>query len=218
MDEMADNTIEKIPMDREEKRTYDFERIEDLIGEGGGLVRTGDILALGIDYRRILQFVDEGLLIRVKNGYYSLGGGGYTESQLIAAMFPDGVLTMESALYAHGYLKTPPAVWSIAVSKNTSKSRFGIEYPVLQPYYCTEEVLALGVCDVTFDGVPMKAYDRDRLIADVLKYEDRMDHEDFRAALQAYIRDKGKDVEHLLDYAAARKVSRKAHDMIGVWL
>ena len=184
---------EKIPMDREEKRTYDFERIEDLIGDGGGLVRTGDILKLGIDYRRILQFVDEGLLIRVKNGYYSLGGGGYSESQLIAAMFPDGVLTMESGLYVHGYIKAMPSCWSVAVSKNTSKSRFGIEYPVLQPYYCTDEVLSLGV-------------------------EEKMDHTDFRAALRSYIADPKKDVEKLLDYAAKRKVSRKVHDMIGVWL
>ena len=209
---------EKIPMDREEKRTYDFERIEDLIGDGGGLVRTGDILKLGIDYRRILQFVDEGLLIRVKNGYYSLGGGGYSESQLIAAMFPDGVLTMESGLYVHGYIKAMPSCWSVAVSKNTSKSRFGIEYPVLQPYYCTDEVLSLGVEEKTFDGVTMKVYDIDRLICDILKYEEKMDHTDFRAALRSYIADPKKDVEKLLDYAAKRKVSRKVHDMIGVWL
>ena len=69
---------EKIPMDREEKKTYDFERIEALIEEGGGLVKTGDILALGIDYRRILKFTEEGLLHRVKSGYYSLGKGGYS--------------------------------------------------------------------------------------------------------------------------------------------
>ena len=214
MEERAD----RIPMDREEKRTYDFERIEALIGDGGGLVKTGDILALGIDYRRILQFVEAGLLTRVRNGYYSLGGGACSEAELVAAMFPDGVLTMESALYAHGYIATPPAAWSVAVSKNTSKSRFRLTYPVLIPYYSTDEVLTMGVEEREVDGVVMKVYSIDRLICDVLRYEEKLDHRDFVAAVRGYIDDPEKDAEQLADFAAKRKVSRKVHDMIGVWL
>ena len=203
---------EKIPMDREEKKTYDFERIEALIEEGGGLVKTGDILALGIDYRRILK------LHRVKSGYYSLGRGGYSEVEMVSAMFPDGVLTLEAGLYAQGYLSVKPSHWCIAISKNTSKSRFAIDYPVLVPYYSTGEVLSLGVEENPFDGVSMKVYTIDRLICDVLKYEERMEHEDFRKAVLAYIADRKKDVEKLKSYAAQRKVSRKVKDMIGVWL
>jgi len=210
--------IEKIPMDREEKRTYDFERIEALIEEGGGLVKTGDILALGIDYRRILKFTEEGLLHRVKSGYYSLGKGGYSEVEMVSAMFPDGVLTLEAGLYAQGYLSVKPSHWCIAISKNTSKSRFAIDYPVLVPYYSKDEVLSLGVEEKTFDGVSMKVYTIDRLICDVLKYEGRMEHEDFRKAVLAYIADRKKDVEKLKEYAAQRKVLRKVQDMIGVWL
>ena len=70
----------------------------------------------------------------------------------------------------------------------------------------------------TFDGVSMKVYTIDRLICDVLKYEERMEHEDFRKAVLAYIADRKKDVEKLTSFAAERKVSRKVRDMIGVWL
>ena len=60
-----------IPMDRAEKKQYELEAIEKLIDEKGGLAKTADIEALGVDYRRIITFVDEGRLRRVKNGYYA---------------------------------------------------------------------------------------------------------------------------------------------------
>ena len=44
----------EIPMDRQEKKLYELEQIQALVDQNGGLVKTADILALGIDYRRIL--------------------------------------------------------------------------------------------------------------------------------------------------------------------
>lgn len=91
----------EIPMYRDEKKTYDFERIEALIEEKGGMAKTGDILALGIDYRRLLSFLDEGKLKRIKNGYYGLADDD-DEEKLIATMFKDGILTMASGLFTRG--------------------------------------------------------------------------------------------------------------------
>ena len=207
-----------IPMDREEKKTYELELIEKLIEEKGGLAKTADIEALGIDYRRIISFLDEGALRRVKNGYYTTGRDKYPEEQLIATMYPDGVLTMESALYSFGYLKKKPLGWSIAISKNTSKSRFKVEYPVVEPFYTEDEVLTLGVTEIPFFEGTMKIYTRDRLICDVIKYQEKMDREDFKEALRSYIEDPKKDVAKLLSYSIERKVRKKVQMMIGIWL
>ncbi len=206
------------PMDREEKKTYELEAIEKLIDEKGGLAKTADIEALGIDYRRIISFVDEGKLRRVKNGYYTACSTEYSEEQLIATMYPDGVLTMESALYCFGYLKKKPLGWSIAISKNTSKSRFKVEYPVVEPFYTEDDVLSLGVEEIPFSDGTMKIYSRDRLICDVIKYQERVDREDFKEALRSYIDDDKKDVSKLLSYAIERKVRKKVQMMIGIWL
>ena len=53
--EKEDYMKTEIPMYREEKRTYDLERIEALIEESGGLAKTKDITDLGVDYRRLHQ-------------------------------------------------------------------------------------------------------------------------------------------------------------------
>ncbi len=93
-----------IPMYREEKKEYQFELIQNRIRENGGLFRTADANELEIDYRRLQTFVKEGRLRKIKSGYYT-DDKTVSEERLVAALFPDGVLTMESALFEYGYLK-----------------------------------------------------------------------------------------------------------------
>lgn len=205
-------------LNREEKKAYDLERIDALVSEHHGVVRTSEIEALGIDYRRLLQFVEEGEVRRLKSGYYTTRYYEGSEEELIAQLFPDGVLTMESALYYYGYLAQRPYAWHIAISKNTSKSRFHMEYPTLQPYYSEPKVLELGVSEITVAGNAMRIYSKDRLICDVLKYQEKMDRADFKKAALAYIADESKDVTALMTYAKERKVLKKVQSMIGIWL
>ena len=79
-------------------------------------------------------------------------------------------------------------------------------------------MLALGVTEIPFGGGTMKIYDKERLMCDCLKYESKMDREDFKAAIQAYIKDEDKDILSLMEYARERKVVKKVQSMIGVWL
>lgn len=204
---------------RDEKKQYQLEQINDLVENNGGLVRTSEIEALGIDYRRVLNFVEEGYLIRVKSGYYTTKYFECTEDQWIQKLFgEDGILTMESALFVYGYLKDRPYKWSIAINKNTSKSRFNIDYPIVEPYYTEPEVLEIGVTETDFAGSKMKIYTKERLICDVLKYQEKMDREDFKKGVWGYIMDENKDVVRLMEYAKERKVLKKVQNMVGVWL
>ena len=90
--------MELTNLSREEKKAYDLEQIDALVQKNQGMAKTADILAMGIDYRRILQFLKEGYLKRVKSGYYTTKYFDGSEESMVARMFSDGVLTMESAL------------------------------------------------------------------------------------------------------------------------
>ena len=210
--------ITEFPMDREEKKAYTLQKIEEAVELNGGIIKTAEILDLGIDYRRIEQFVSEGSLRKVRNGVYTTVKIPYSEDKLIATMFGDGVLTMESALYAYGYIDIKPMAYTIAISKNVSKSRFSLEYPMVIPYYTEPGVLELGVSETDLDGNPMKIYTIDRLICDVLKYEDRLTKETFRKAVMSYVNDSNKDIAKLMEYSAKRKVRQKVQSIIGMWL
>ena len=138
--------------------------------------------------------------------------------EIILSLFSDSVLSMESALYCYHYLSEKPFRWTIAVDKNTSKSRFKIEYPLIQPYYTEPEVLTLGTEKIPFGNGEMNIYCKERLICNVLKYEDRMDRMNLQQALRAFLADKEKDIAKLLDFAKERKVLSKVRNQIGVWL
>lgn len=199
-----------------------IQQVQSLIAEAmekhNGIVKKEELTKLGIDYRRIDALVKEGKLSRVRNGYYTDRVDGFGEVELVAALFPDAMLCMESALYAYGYLKEKPYGWTLAVDKNTSKSRFKMDYPRIIPFYTEPEALSLGASVIELQGCSFGIYDKERLICDCLKYEFKMSHDDFKTAIQAYIADPDKDISVLMDYARERKVLKKVQSLIGVWL
>ena len=169
-----------------------------------GIVKKEELTRLGIDYRRIDKLVREGKLVRIRNGYYTDRVDDFSEDALVAALFPDAMLCMESALYAYGYIKEKPYGWTLAVDKNTSKSRFKMDYPRIIPFYTEPDALMLGASTIELGGNTFGIYDKERVICDCLKYEARMDRNDFKAAIQSYIADPDKDISVLMDYARAR--------------
>lgn len=204
------------------KRSEETERIlKDVyqcIDDNGGIAKKEQLIDLGIDYRRILDFVENKEVIRIKNGYYTYGIERFSEEALVSKLFPDGLLCMESALYAYGYISRKPVGFHIAIDKNTSKSRFKLDYPKVIPYYTEPEVLTIGASTISYEGSEFQIYDKDRLICDCLKYESKMNREDFKEAVQSYIRDEDKDISALMEYARARKVVKRVQSLIGVWL
>lgn len=208
----------EIKLTRQEKRDKQIQAIQELMEKNNGVVKTSQLYTLGLDYRRIQNFVEYGVIEKVKNGYYAMNFHKKREEDIMAALFPDCVLTMESALYCHHYLKNRPFKWTVAVDKNTSKSRFKLDYPLVLPYYTEPEVLQMGVEKMQIGNVEMSVYCRERLICDILKYENRMEREDLQQALRAFLSDKNKDIAKLLSYARERKVLSKVRSQIGVWL
>lgn len=188
------------------------------IDDNGGIAKKEQLVALGIDYRRVLDFVESKDVIRIKNGYYTYGIERFSEEALISKLFPDGLLCMESALYAYGYISRKPVGFHIAIDKNTSKSRFKLDYPKVIPYYTEPEVLTIGATKIEYEGTEFQIYDKDRMICDCLKYESKMNREDFKEALQSYIKDEDKDISALMEYARERKVVKRVQSLIGVWL
>lgn len=203
-----------------ERRELILDRVKEFIYQNGGVVKKSQLNELGIDYRRILDFVEKGDLVRLKNGYYTVRISDFSEEELVARLFPDCVMNLACGLYAYGYLEKKPYGYQLSVDKNTSKSRFKLDFPKVTPLYAEPETLQFGVSEISFgkDGAKMKIFEKERLICECLKYEDKMDRVVFKEGLLAYIRDPKKDAAKLMNYARERKVVKKVQTMIGVWL
>ena len=125
---------------------------------------------------------------------------------------------MNTALFYYRYSDRTPLEWHIAVSKDSSKSRFNIDYPFVKPYYVEPKFLQLGLTEGEIDGHKVRIYDKERVICDCMRYSGKMDKEVFNKAIQGYVKDVKKNVPMLMQYARKLRIEKKVKDLIGVWL
>ncbi len=197
----------------------DIQHYKDIFEDYGGMMRTKDLEREKIRYRNVQQLIEAGLVEKVRYGYYQwVRPDDFSEARTVIRLFPDAILCMDTALRYYGYSDRTPGDWHLAVSKDSGKSRFHIDYPFIKPYYIEPAVLELGLTKGNMDGHDIRIYDKDRVICDCLRYRNKMDKEIFNKAIRAYIEDPGKNIPKLMEYARPLRVKKAVKDLIGVWL
>lgn len=198
---------------------YNVEYYKSIFEKYGGMMRTKQLEAEKIFYLSRQQLINDGYIEKVRTGYYQwIDPDDFSEVKTVIRLFPDAILCMDTALRYHGYSDRNPGKWHLAVSKDSCKSRFKIDYPFVKPYYMEPAVLGLGMTQGNMDGQEILIYDKDRVICDCLRYRNKMDKEIFNKAIQSYINDPGKRIPRLLEYAGPLRVTKIVKDLIGVWL
>jgi predicted transcriptional regulator of viral defense system len=195
------------------------EKYKSIFEQHGNMMRAKELQAENILYRPLQRLIEEGYVEKVRYGYYQwIDHENFSEVITVSRLFPDAVLCMDTALRYYGYSDRTPASWHLAVSKDSGKSRFKIDYPFVKPYYVEPSILELGLTAGEIDGFSVRIYDKERVLCDCLRYRNKMDREIFNKAVQNYIADPGKNVARLLEYAQVLRVKKVAKDLIGVWL
>ena len=198
---------------------HDVQYYKSIFDKYGGMMRTTQLAEEKIFYPQREKLIADGYVEKIRRGYYQwINPDDFSEVGIVIRLFPDAILCMDTALRYYGYSDRTPGDWHLAVSKDSGKSRFKIDYPFVKPYYVEPAVLELGLTSGTMDGHAIRIYDTDRLICDCLRYRNKMDKEIFNKAIQKYIADPEKSIPKLMEYAGPLRVKKLAKDLIGVWL
>lgn len=193
--------------------------IKELFRRYGGMMKTAQLTKEKVYYSDITYLVREGVIEKVRRGYYQLlDGDSLSEAVTVTRLFPDGIFCMYTALRHYGYSDRTPAEWHIAVNKYSNRTRFKLDYPFVKPYFVVPEVLEIGLCEQEIDGNKVRMYDKERVICDCLRYRNKMDREIFNKAIQSYVRDTGKNIPKLMEYAAPLRCMALVNNLIGIWL
>jgi len=183
------------------------------------VMTTAELTATKLYYADIQKLLEEGLIEKVKRGYYYwVDEYNGSEVVIINRLFPDAVLCMETAFFYYRYSNRNPAEWSFAIDKNVSKQRTKIDYPFIKAYRVEPALLPLGESKGSIDCTEVRIYDRDRTICDCLKNMNKMDKEIFNKAIQSYVKDPKKNIPNLMYYAKELRMQKRVKDLIGVWL
>ena len=197
----------------------DTQHYKEIFDRYGGMMRTTQLAEEKVFYLQRQKLIEEGCIEKVRRGYYQwIDHEDFSETGTVIRLFPDAILCMDTALRYYGYSDRTPGEWHLAVSKDSGKSRFNIDYPFVKPYYIEPTVLELGLTRGNMDGYEIRIYDKDRVICDCLRYRNKMDKEIFNKAIQNYIADPEKSIPKLMEYAGPLRVKKIVKDLIGVWL
>ena len=198
---------------------HDVQYYKSIFDKYGGMMRTAQLAEEKIFYPQREKLIADGYVEKIRRGYYQwINPDDFSEVGTVIRLFPDAILCMDTALRYYSYSDRTPGDWHLAVSKDSGKSRFKIDYPFVKPYYVEPAVLELGLTTGTMDGHAIRIYDKERLICDCLRYRNKMDKEIFNKAIQKYIADPEKSIPKLMEYAGPLRVKKLAKDLIGVWL
>ncbi len=197
----------------------DIQIAKQIFDAHNGIMKSNEIIENKIYNRFLKRLIDEGYVEKIKHGYYQWQDErAFSEVAAIARLFPDAVVCMESALLYYGYTDRTPGAWCLAVDKHSTKSRFNIDYPKVKPFYIPKEQMLLGVETVMIEKTEIKIFNRERVICDCLRQENKMDAEIFNKAIQAYVKDSKKNVSRLMSYSKILRTENKVRKIIGVWL
>ena len=182
-----------------------LEKLEKLIQRKHGTVLSADLDIYEIPRTYLQMMVAEGKLERVDRGVYVSIDAIEDEMYAMQTKYPKLIYSHETALYLHGLSDRTPFEYSASVPSGykvvgSVADRFKI-------YYIKKELHELGLETMkSSHGNPIRAYDVERTVCDLIRSRSRIDVQILNDALKRFVKLKSADHSILLEYARKLKV------------
>ena len=182
-----------------------LEKLEKLIQKQHGTVLSADLDLYEIPRTYLQMMVADGKLERVDRGIYVSTDAIEDEMYSMQTKYPKLIYSHETALYLHGLSDRTPFEYSASVPSGykvvgSMAERFKI-------YYIKKELHELGVETVrSSHGNPIRTYDVERTVCDLIRSRSRIDVQILNDALKRFVKLKSADHSILLEYARKLKV------------
>lgn len=163
-----------------------------LFAKHGGMLRTSEVLRLGIHPRTLYALRDSGEIEQVTRGVYRIATApplSNPDWAAITTRVPSGVICLISALAHHGLTTQVPHATDIALSSHSQIPKIG-NIPI-RVFWFSEPSFSAGVETFKLDSIPVRIYSAEKTIADCFKYRNKIGLDVAVEALRAY-REKNK--------------------------
>jgi predicted transcriptional regulator of viral defense system len=176
--------------------------------QNNGILRTSEILRLGIHPRKLYQMKKSGELIELSRGVFRLNTLSELENSDFVAVckrVPIGVICLISALNFHQLTNEIPHEVYIAVPRRKEKPK--IDYPPTRVFHFSEDTFLSGIEEHSFDGNLVKIYSPEKTIADCFKFRNKIGLDVAIEALKRCLKQKGSRSK-ILEYAKICRIEK----------
>lgn len=189
-------------------------KLEDIISENNGMVQTKDLKKCDIPTVYLTRMVNKGELIRVSPGIYVTPTGDYDEYYFFSQRYSRAIYSHVSALYLHNLTDVIPQYKEITLPSGYNAHRIT---EAIEIHYIKTELHELGLCEVeTMFCNPVKVYNLERTICDMVADRANQDTEVFADAVNRYARWSGKNTLRLYEYAQKLNVLDRVIDVFEI--
>lgn len=164
------------------------------------------------EYRKILAAVNNGELVRLRNGLYA-NPEVLTASMIdIDAIVPDGILCLYSAWYHYELTTQIPEAFYVAIAK--CRKIVVPKFPDIKIVYQQEDLLDIGKTSINIDGIAITITDIERSVCDAVKYRNKIGIDVMNEIVDNYLRLKKRNISRLTDYARKLRIYTSLYQIL----
>ena len=193
-------------------------KIIDVFYKNSGYARTKEIIGIGIHNIYLKELEEDGTIIKIKQGLYSLSENKSFNSLYESLItVPGGIICLGSALSYYDLTTWDPVDIHVAILHG--RKIVLPEYPPIQLYHFTGNFFEIGKTFVTLStGHKIPIYDKEKTICDLIRYRNRIGIDIMKEALIEYMKLKEKNLNQLFYYAKILKISTVLNQYMEVLL
>lgn len=195
---------------------YD-ELIKELIDKNKGIITSTEVTESGIPRYYLTSMVESGDIVKVENGIYTLPNSMDDELYFLQYKLTKGVFSNETALYLHNLTDRTPIKYTITFPSGYNTKH--LKNKDINIKLSNKETFEMGVITMSsFNGNPIKVYDIERTLCDILITRNKTDIQVVNQAMKLYAQSSRKNISKLLEYAEKLHVKSKVSKYMEILL
>ena len=156
-------------------KTRDLNTAVRVFRQHGGMLRTRDLIALGIHTDALYALRERDQVVELGRGLYHLADASepdHPDLTVVAACAPNAAICLISAVSYHGITTQIPSSVHVAVPRG---NYHGIKLSIpVTVYRVAPETFTEGVDTRTIGGMPLKIYNAARTVVDCFKFRNKI--------------------------------------------
>lgn len=183
-------------------------RIDKLMDDNNGFLVTDYVTKANIPRVYIREMLDNGDIIKAERGIYLKKGVKDDELYRAQLKYKGIVYSHETALMLNGFMKNKK-VSKLMVTVKTGINPTKLKERGLKVFTIKNELMDLGLVTInTKNGNPVKCYNMERTVCDIVRSRNQVEGELLGKTLSTYFKSEQCDEKTLYEYADALHVTK----------
>ncbi|MEA4848139.1 MAG: abortive phage infection protein [Clostridiaceae bacterium] len=197
--------------------TNKLEEIKEMLAQSNGIITASQVTEADIPRYYLKKLVDLKLLTMVDRGIYIKPEMLEDEMYILQYKYGRGIFSYETALFIHGLTDRTPMKFTMTFPYGYHVNSLKKENVKIKK--TIKELYEFGLIDgVSPYGNPIRLYDVERTLCDIVKGNNTCDIQLVNQAMKQYARMPGKNVTKLFDYAEKIRVKPKVLNYMEILL